>query len=63
MYALKCNCVCGYIDMFLVVTVMPGVGMCVNTCIYHVLSQQIDSSKTTVIKATSFNQSHVCIHK
>ena len=31
----------------LVIAVMPGVGMYVNTRIYHVLSQQIDSSKTT----------------
>ena len=27
--------------------VTSGVGVYVNTCIYHVLSQQIDSSKTT----------------
>ena len=43
MYALKCNC--AYIDMYLVIAVMSGVGMYVNTCIY--LSQQIDSSETT----------------
>ena len=46
-YALKCNC--AYIDVYCVIAVMPGVGMYVNTCIYHVLSQQIDSSKTTIL--------------
>ena len=43
--ALKCNC--AYIDVYLVIAVMPGVGMYVNACIFHVLSQQIHSSKTT----------------
>ena len=43
--ALKCNCT--YIDVYLVIAVIPGVGMYVNTCIYHVLSQQVDSRKTT----------------
>ena len=45
MHALKCNC--ANVGMYLVIAVMPGVGMYVNTCIYHVLSQQMDSSKTT----------------
>ena len=43
--ALKCNC--PYIDMYIVITVMPGVAIYANTCVCHVLSQQIDFSKTT----------------
>ena len=39
--------ICSYIGVYCGITVMPGVGMYVNTCIYHVLSQQIDYSKTT----------------
>ena len=45
--------------------------MYVNTSIYYILFQQIDSGKTTrlflmnlmVIKATSINQSHERMHK
>ena len=39
--------ICAYIGVYCVIAVMPGVGMYVNTCIYHVLSQQIHSGKTT----------------
>ena len=35
-HALKCNF--AYIDVYSVIAVMPGVGMYVNTRIYHVLS-------------------------
>ena len=54
MYALKFNC--AYIEMYLVIAVMPGVGMYVNTCIY--LSQQIDSNKTT----SNLIQSVTCMY-
>ena len=46
-YALKCNC--PYIDIYTVIAVMPGVAMYLNTCVCHVLSQHIESGKTTII--------------
>ena len=42
--ALKFNC--SYIDLYIVITVIPGVAIYVNTCVRHFVSQQIDSSKT-----------------
>ena len=49
--------------MYTGIAVMPGVGKYVNTCTYHVLSQQIDSSKTTrLFLMKQLKQSHSISH-